>query len=60
MFELYGLLSDRGSVTVVASNYSRVGECRNDENQFEIRNGFALAEFSRIQETMIESVVSIL
>ncbi|GFN42167.1 MAG: hypothetical protein YK1312THETA_2460001 [Marine Group I thaumarchaeote] len=36
VFELYGLLSDRGSVTVVASNYSRVGECRNDENQFEV------------------------
>ena len=34
-FEPYGSLPDRGSITVVISNRSRAGECRNDENQSE-------------------------
>ena len=32
-FEPYGLLPDRESITVVISNRSRAGECRNDENR---------------------------
>ena len=31
--ELYGSLPDRESITVVISNCSRAGECRNDENR---------------------------
>ena len=39
-FEPYGLLPDRESITVVISNCSRAGECRNDENRRE--TGMAL------------------
>ena len=35
VFELHGSLPDRESVTVVISNRSRAGECRNDENRSE-------------------------
>ena len=34
-FDLYGLLPDRECTIIVVSNCSRVGECRNDENQSE-------------------------
>ncbi len=36
VFEPYNSLPDRESITIVISNLTRTGECRNDENQFEL------------------------
>lgn len=35
VLEPYGSLPDRESITIVISNRSRTGECRNDENRSE-------------------------